>query len=86
MDDYFPIIDDSINPCAGCPDYEEPHGCKSNGGCGKHTNADRIRAMSDEELSEFLENPNGKPWYRCVECKWESCEECCLEWLKQEAV
>ena len=49
------------------------------------TNADRIRSMTNEELAEFVENPNGKPWYRCGECKWESCKECCLEWLKQEA-
>lgn len=27
-----------INPCDGCEDYEEPNGCKSNGGCaGKQT-------------------------------------------------
>lgn len=23
-----------INPCRGCPDYDGPNGCKSNGGCG----------------------------------------------------
>ena len=34
MDDYFPIIDENINPCRGCPDYEE-NGCKSSGGCGR---------------------------------------------------
>ena len=44
-----------INPCRGREDYDEPDGCKSNGGCGKPiTNADRIRAMSDEELAEWL--------------------------------
>lgn len=48
------------------------------------TNADSIRAMTDEELAKFIENPSGKPWYRCSECKWESCKECCLEWLRQE--
>ena len=48
------------------------------------TNADRIRMMTDEELMEFIEDPNVRPWYRCGECKWESCKECCFEWLKQE--
>lgn len=47
------------------------------------TNADRIRAMTDEELAEFLERKT--PWYRCKECKWESCKDCCLDWLKEEA-
>ena len=49
------------------------------------TNADKIRAMPDEALAKFIENPDGNPWYRCNECKWESCAECCLEWLRQEA-
>ena len=54
MDEYyFPIIDENINPCRGCPDYDED-GCKSNGGCGKpQTNADRIRAMTDEEIEDW---------------------------------
>lgn len=80
MDDFFPIIDETINPCAGCPDYERPHGCKSNGGCARRTNADRIRAMTDEELADFLigvaqrggiVTTNGRP------TRW-------LDWLKQE--
>lgn len=51
----------------------------------RKTNADRIRQMTDEELAEFLESENGKPWFRCSECKFESCAECALEWLKKEA-
>ena len=53
------------------------------------TNADRIRAMSDEELSKFIghnslcdqiQNDNGA-W-----CKKQSvCEGCLVEWLKQPA-
>ena len=55
MNEYFPIIDENINPCRGCPDYDAPDGCKSNGGCAKpQTNADRIRGMSDEELANAL--------------------------------
>ncbi len=55
------------------------------------TNADRIRAMSDEELAEWL--ANNQDCYACayfddVEgiCKGgESCREMMLDWLKQEA-
>ena len=53
------------------------------------TNADRIRAMSDEELAKFIghnslcdqiQNDNGA-W-----CKKQSvCEGCLVEWLKQPA-
>lgn len=78
-----------IHPCRGCEDYDEPDGCKSNGGCGKPiTNADRIRAMTDEELADWLgvycngqtAQEVGKPCASGVG----SCEECWLDWLKQE--
>ena len=59
--------------------------CKAEKCVKKQTNADKIRAMPDEVLAKFIENPYGNPWYRCNECKWESCAECCLEWLRQEA-
>lgn len=46
-------------------------------------NADGIRTMTDEELAEWLSNitivcPNGG-----VDCK-PTCNECWLDWLKQE--
>lgn len=59
---------------------------------GKHismqTNADRIRSMTDEELADWLgvycnaqkAHEVGKP---CVSGIG-SCEECWLDWLKQE--
>jgi hypothetical protein len=71
-----------------------PEGCK---GCkmvnGKptnyiskpQTNADRIRAMSDEELADFLRLDG------CHKIKGDNricngwCDECVLEWLKQPA-
>lgn len=76
------------NPCRGREDYDAPDGCKCNGGCGKPTNADRIRAMSDEELALFIEKctkgfiePTG-----CGDnCLREDCYDCWLDWLKQEA-
>lgn len=49
------------------------------------TNADRIRAMSDEELAKWISSrketcPPIKEW----KCSWKSCHECWLEWLKKE--
>lgn len=43
------------------------------------TNADRIRAMSDEELAMFI-------YSGCdgLECTGKSCRECWLSWLKKE--
>ena len=45
------------------------------------TNADKIRAMTDEELVSFVMAPCmkwGEP------CEKPSCWECILDWLKQE--
>ena len=46
------------------------------------TNADRIRAMSDEELAAVIICPkeNGAQIDACV---GQSCMECSLEWLQQ---
>ena len=46
------------------------------------TNADRIRAMSDEELAEFISNCGCPDHARS--CK-ASCKGCTMEWLKQPA-
>jgi hypothetical protein len=60
------------------------------------TNADRIRAMSDEELAKFLEcfglchhctehhRLGNVRFYQDEKCD-EQCEQHCLEWLKQPA-
>ena len=57
------------------------------------TNADRIRAMSDEELSEFIsrieigdfgQQVYGKTF--CDMCKGQyECDDCILWWLQQPA-
>lgn len=49
------------------------------------TNADRIRAMSDEELAKFIASAAiaGCP-EQGRDCR-ESCAICFLEWLKQSA-
>ena len=46
------------------------------------TNADRIRAMSDEELAEFVSNCGCPDHARnCIA----SCTDCIKKWLKQPA-
>lgn len=50
------------------------------------TNADRIRAMTDEELADFLWSCV-RPGCPPIDCAFETCgaEKCWLDWLKQEA-
>jgi hypothetical protein len=52
------------------------------------TNGDRIRAMSDEELSKFIPDWSYTNACKCdehyVDCNIE-CKNCVLEWLKQPA-
>lgn len=55
--------------CYGCNAYRDP------------TNADRIRAMSDEELAEFVQY--GSCPYIEEECTTKGCVKCILDWLKQ---
>lgn len=54
----------------------------------ERTNADRIRAMSDEELARFIPNWSYTDACKCGEhyvgCNNE-CEKCVAEWLKQPA-
>ena len=52
----------------------------------KQTNADRIRAMRDEELAEFL-----RKYFNCeyacpakIDICYENCKGSVLDWLKQE--
>ena len=59
----------------------------------KHpSNADRIRAMTNEEMADFLEKRHPRPWctfnggctYVDTE-RYGKCWLCALGWLKQEA-
>ena len=54
----------------------------------KQTNADRIRAMSDEELAEFIASgvPKDVCKDRCGGDEGFQCSECVLDWLKEEVV
>ena len=46
-------------------------------------NGDAIRAMTDEQLAKWMNDHN----FNCppVSCTEGGCEECWLDWLKQEA-
>ena len=65
---------------SGCPNF----GFKSN------TNADRIRAMSDEELATIIHATSlgyKDEWcdYHCENQGEDGCDNCIKEWLKQPA-
>lgn len=67
--------------CYLCPDYKAPM-----------TNADRIRAMSDEELAYFISDiadtceRNTECNQHCCGCVESYCEYArCLDWLQQPA-
>lgn len=49
------------------------------------TNADRIRAMSDEELVELLDYDLGCPATGNCEKMNRDCKACWLDWLQQPA-
>lgn len=60
-------------------DYPKP--------CKPITKADRIRAMSDEDLAEYMgdvQTWGGCPNHGARNCQ-EDCSKCWLDWLKQEA-
>ena len=53
---------------------------------GKMTNADRIRAMSDEEMAEFIISiPMCVGEDKDLNCEIDVCKECFLKWLQQPA-
>lgn len=66
------------------------HGCAENNWCcfSPITNADRIRAMTDEELAKWMAN-KVECQYCSVRSEWcteseASCRTNWLDWLKQE--
>jgi hypothetical protein len=51
------------------------------------TNAEKIRQMSDEELALFVSSSDRCPYGHFLgdyDCKCQRCEDCWLDWLKQE--
>ena len=52
------------------------------------TNAEKIRAMTDEEMAEFIiwkAQTFGNSDYCIIECDNGDCKECALDWLQQPA-
>ena len=50
-----------------------------------NTNADKIRAMNDEELAKVMERMLGCPVTGDCKKMLEDCNDCWLDWLKQPA-
>ena len=80
-------------PSPGCPLFGDCLSEREGNSKPPMTNADRIRAMSDEELSEFIsrieigdfgQQVYGKTF--CDMCKGQyECDDCRLWWLQQPA-
>lgn len=56
----------------------------------KKTHADKLRAMTDEELAMLLDdvqkcNIRSEIFDDCCDCMSDLCWKCWLEWLRQEA-
>ena len=49
------------------------------------TNADKIRAMNDEELAKVMERVLGCPVTGDCKKMFEDCNDCWLDWLQQPA-
>ena len=69
--------------------YAYRHGCFGEDMCRCRepmTNAQRIRAMSDEEMAEFISSiPMCVGKDEDVNCEIDVCNECFLKWLQQPA-
>lgn len=68
------------------PNYDGEHGCTDFAPC---TNADRIRAMSDEELENGIRNLSlgYEPWcdQHCAIDGDDNCNRCLRIWIQQPA-
>ena len=81
---YHMVTYNPTAPCSECLDYDKWQ-------TAKRTNADRIRAMTDEELAELMEDKGDCPPIECphdgegAKVTRLDCKACWLDWLKQEA-
>ena len=99
---YFADMLTDLTEVASIQNYETNHTCnckhnnnsRDNEPCcrcdSRHTNADRIRNMSDEELAEYIMCPAEYDlgFNKECECNGEmniNCCKCTLEWLQSEA-
>ena len=69
--------------------YAYRHGCFGEDMCRCRepmTNAQRIRAMTDEEMAEFISSiPMCVGKDEDLNCEIDVCKECFLKWLQQPA-
>ena len=88
---YYMVMNRQDAPCVGCVGHDKWQTAKPN-------NGDCLRAMSDEELAEFMNHvacPPGKDSLSCIDEEYahgrglyvppEKCRQCWLGWLRQEA-
>lgn len=71
-------------PCSNCDMKEWSPLCKYEH-TKKKTNADKIRAMSDEKLAEWLLSISTAECPFCWDCQADTCLKCWYKWLKQTA-
>lgn len=71
-------------PCAVCNPHDPLLNCYQKREGPVTTNADRIRAMSDENLAKFIERSDCPPHDGTCDKDNITCSECWLDWLKQE--
>lgn len=73
--------------CATCLCGETPSNWRAGKNYVPDTNADRIRAMSDEELAKHIWKKFGcPPLKNNITCGYVGdCRDCWLEWLRQPA-
>ena len=76
------------DPCNECEGTENNHVYYESYFRKPMTNVDRIRAMTDVELSQFLVDACACFWDDADVCKkWNgACDKCWLDWLKQEVI
>lgn len=73
----YPCSDNPTKLMKYCPEYEpKPK---------PTTNADRIRAMSDEELAQFIERSDCPPHDGICDKDNITCSKCWLDWLQSPA-
>ena len=78
------LVNDWCEKVIDSPDQDMQRDCQYF--CEK-TNADRIRAMSDEELAKFIQEPfcDKRTHDECTISYCGVCDQCVLDWLKQSA-
>ena len=76
------LVNDWCEKVIDSPDQDMQRDCQYF--CEK-TNADRIRAMSDEELAKFLQEPfcDKRTHEECTISYCRVCDQCVLDWLQQ---